>query len=256
MRNELFRKKIEEEFEERSLNQKSYSIRKFAKDLNLSPSSLNQIINGKRPLTDKMCLKIAKELELESKEISHLMGIRKIDSPKKSFSNFNRISVEQVNSISKWYHYAILELTYLKHFKADYEWIAKVLNIKIENVYKAVHDLQDVGFLKITEKGTWIDLLGDTNNFGNDYTAPTLRDLQKQNLQKGIYALENIPYEERVQSSITLPVSKKRVSLAKKKILNFLEELDSFLKEDEEADDIFTVSVSLFPISQTKKVYI
>lgn len=251
MRNELFRRKLQEELVSRTAKNPNFSARAFAKQLGVEPSSLIQIINSKRTLTDKMCRRLAEKLEMSPDELYSLMDVKTDHEKKETFSSFNNISVDIFKVIADWYHYAILELTTLKHFQGDPKWIANVLGITVYEARAAIERLQRLEFLVITPEGEWNDTLGDANNFGNEFTAPAMKKLQKQVLEKAIHALEKTPYEERIQTSMTLPVSKKKVQLAKTKVLKFIDELDTFLKTNEECDEIYNMSFSLYPISNT-----
>ncbi len=253
MRNELFRKRLQEELVERTGKNPKFSIRVFAQQLGVESSSLTQIINGKRPLTDKMCQRLANKLELSPDEVESLMGVRREDRSSEHFPEFTNINVDMFKIIADWYHYAILELTYLSHFQGDPKWIAKVLGITKHEARAAIERLQRADFLEITEDGKWIDRLGDANNLGNEFTAPAFRKLQRQILIKATDALDTTPYEERVQSSMTLPVSKKRINEAKAKVLSFIEEMDQFLRAGDEQDEIYNMSFSLYPISNTTR---
>jgi len=250
MRNEQFKRRLQQELTRRTEENPRFSARAFAKQLAIDPSSFIQIINGKRTLTDKMCLRLASKMDLSPQELESLMGVRSEDSKERAFDHFSRISMDSFRVMSDWYHYAILGLTHLKHFNPELKWISRVLGISIHEARIAVERLQRLDYL-IIEDGKWLDNLGDANNLGNEYTAPAARRLQKQVLEKAIYALENIPYEQRVQSSMTLPVPKERVHEAKEKILHFLDELDSFLREGSKHDEIYNVSFSLYPISNS-----
>ncbi len=250
MRNEQFRRRLQQELITRTEENPKFSARAFARQLEVDPSSFIQIINGKRALTDKMCMRLAQKLDLSPGEVEGLMGIRTEDNKERAFDHFSRISMDSFKVMSDWYHYAILELTHLKHFKGDVKWISKVLGITVHEARSAVERLQRLDFL-IIEDGKWIDNLGDANNLGNEFTAPAARKLQKQILLKAIDALENTPYEKRVQSSMTLPVPQSRVKEAKEKILLFFDELDAFLRQGTKHDEIYNVSFSLYPISKT-----
>ncbi|MCT4641812.1 MAG: TIGR02147 family protein [Bacteriovoracaceae bacterium] len=251
MENELFREKLRTELITRTKRNPRFSIRSFARQLEIEPSSLSQIINGKRPLTNKMCLRLSQKLSLSPEEIEKLMDSEK--SGKESFHTFKSLDQDQFQVIADWYHYAILELTHLKHFQSSYKWISQVLGINQNEVKDAVRRLERLDYLEITEQGNWIDRLGDANNEGNTYTKAAFRLLQKQVLEKAISALEEISYEQRVQTSMTLPVSKKKMKQAKAKVLAFIDELGDFFRDDSPKDEIYHMSFSLYPISKTQE---
>ncbi len=236
---ENFRRILQQTLMDRVKKNPHYSIRAFAKALGIESSSLSQMINGQRPITQKMRLRLSDKLGLPP------------ETHTAAYENFVPVDVEVFKIISDWYHYAILELTHLDHFKPQVKWVAKVLGLSINEVHDAVRRLRKLDMLGITADGQWKDLLGDANNLGNEFTAPAFRKLQKQFLEKAIYALENTPYEKRVQTSITVPVAVSRVAPAKKRILKFIEELHDYLRSGDSRDEVYHMSLSLYPVSNT-----
>lgn len=55
---------------ERCKSNKNYSLRAFARDLKFAPSTLSEILNGKRPLSKRLRERIGKALKLSSEEIA------------------------------------------------------------------------------------------------------------------------------------------------------------------------------------------
>ena len=51
----------------------SYSLRAFARSLKIEPSALSQIINKKRPLTEKMKLRLGSALGLGVRELELML---------------------------------------------------------------------------------------------------------------------------------------------------------------------------------------
>lgn len=249
--NESFRQYLQEELSERSEKNPAYSIRSFAKSLDLEPSSLAQILAGKRPLTDKMCSRIGTKLGLSPLKVRALMNAKALKADD-NFSKFNKLSDDAFRVIADWHYYAILELIQVDGFKPDVKWIAHTLDLPFSKVLQAVDRLKRLNYLEITDRGKWIDHLGDTNNLGNDFKTQAFTEHQRQILAKAVEALTKTDYEERVQSSMTLVSSRERIKLAKPLILNFIEELDAFLKAGRDKKDVVAISVSLFPLTENK----
>lgn len=247
--NSAFRRHLQNELAKRAKKNSRFSIRAFARTLSVEPSSLAQVLSGKRTLTDQMCLRLSGPLGLSPTKLRTLMR-REIELPPENFSNFQRIQEDAFRIISDWYYYAILELTRTDGFQADLNWISRTLGITTAETHTAVERLKRMGYLKIETDGRWKDCLGSAHNLGNEYTTAAYREHQKQLLKKATQALETVPYEERVQSSMVLVGSRARIAEAKKKILNFIEELDDFMKSGDTRDEVYTISFSLFPVSK------
>lgn len=240
---EHFRQTLKEELLKRQKKNPKYSIRAFAKQLEVDSSTLSQILSGKRTLTDNMSNAFGKRLKFSAAKI------RSIKKGSSRYKNFEKMEADAFEVISEWYYYAILELTQCENFRGSPLWISRVLALPLNQTLEAIKRLQRLNYLEITPDGKWIDRLGNMNNLGNEKKAKAFTEHQRQVLTKAIEALEKVPYEERVQTSLTFAVSKERALEAKGMILDFLEELNEFLRSGETKDEVFNVSVSLYPVS-------
>ena len=108
----------------------SYSLRSFAQSLNLSHAALSQILNAKRPLTNKMTVRLSIELGLDPNRF-----IANTNDKKQKLKSDERddliMDIDQFEYISKWYYFAILELIKINPSNNKRKWIAKVLGISI-----------------------------------------------------------------------------------------------------------------------------
>src|SRR5688500_15469109 len=122
-KNLLFRRALNEELLKRSKKNPNYSIRSFAQYLQVEPSSLAQILAGKRVLTDKMCERLGDKLGFTPIKMRTLTkGFSKNETD--SFKAFKKLEEDAFKVISDWYYYAILELTYCDQFKGSPRWIS------------------------------------------------------------------------------------------------------------------------------------
>ena len=245
-----FRNVLQEEFLKRTKKNRRFSIRAFAGQLEVEPSSLAQILSGKRKLTDKMCDRLGLKLGMSP---AKLRNAKRSSTKKDSFKSFNHLEEDTFKVISDWHYYAILELIATDDFKASPLWISRRLGLSFAETLDAVDRLKRLDYLEITSEGKWIDRLGDTNNLGNVFQRPAFTEHQRQVLTKGIEALERTSYDDRVQSSMTVTVSKEKVTEAKAMILSFIEDLNDFLRSGDTKDEVYNISVSLYPLTlQTK----
>ena len=167
---------------------------------------------------------------------------------------FSPIEIDTFDTISDWYYDAILELTKVKQFKPEPKWIAKVLGIPTQQVRSSIKKLERLKLLKIDQNGKWLDQSPFNTTIKNDFTTTAFRKLQKQVLEKASRALEEVPYEKRDQSSVTLPIYAEDLSKAKKIIRDFRRKLCSSLKrKDTSPTDVYQLSVSFYPLTQLQE---
>ena len=250
--NKTFQHFLQKEMLKRSKANPSFSIRGFARQLNIEQSSLAQILSSKRNLTDQMCIRIGEKLNLRPSKIDSLLGKRMV-ATKEHFGAFDKLQEDQFSVIADWHYFAILELIGTDGFESTISYVAKALGISTALAREGVECLKRLQYVKIDKNGKWVDCLQGAVNVGNQFTAPSFREHQKQLLKKAIEAVDQIEYAERVQSSMTFVGSRDRVEEAKKRILIFIEELDEFMKGGDAKDEVYSLSVSLFPLSQIKQ---
>lgn len=237
---------LKKELASRCEKNPSYSLRSFAQSLQISHSTLSQVLSGKRPLTAKSQKQMASALG-----ISSLDFIEENKPTEPNFENkFDKVDIDHFDLLADWHHDAILELTHLKAFKPDYRWIALVLDLNVYQVELAVERLFKLGYLKLEKNGKWRDVsVNNTNNYVGDFTNMALRKYQKGLLQKSQNSLENVPREFRDHTSMMLHFSKKDLKRAKEMIREFRTELLNFSEKNKNPDEVYALSVSFFPLS-------
>lgn len=227
-----------------------YSLRAFAAQLDLDPSTLSKMLKGKRPMGQKMILQLSSKLSLTKDKVDTFLNIDDSDREKDSYT-YKMLALDQFSIISDWYHFAILELMMVKGFKPDHAWIAKALGLKTIEVETAVERLIRAGLLEITKSGKWIDLSsGFTTNIGPSMTSSAHGNLQQQLLQKAIEAQKSVRLEKRDHTAMTMAIDSKRMEEAKLRIKKFRRSLTKFLTEGESKDAVFSLNIALFPLTK------
>ena len=229
-----FREYLRGELVRRCKANPKYSLRAFAKALRVGPSFLSMLLNAQRPITSSFIRRAAPRLSVSPVQLegflssidTRSMDRAPTDSP---ILKYRQIAMDHFQIIAEWYHYAILELVAVRDFKPDYRWVSKTMGVSITEIKAAVERLKRVGLLEVDKNGRWINTNGNNTNLDNAMVAVARRSLQKQILEKAIYALEEIPFENRDQSSMTLAIDRKLLSEARKKITEFRRSLIVFL---------------------------
>ena len=254
---EEFREYLKKEFIKKCQTNPKYSLRTFARKLNISHATLSHLLRGKRPLTAQTILYLAKALELQPKQLAQFhipSGNAHHNNRVRENLTFKEIELDTFEAISDWYHDAILELTKVKQFKSDPAWIAKALGISKREVSAAIKRLERLKLLKITEDEKWLDQSQFNTTIKNDFTTVALRKLQRQVLEKALLALEEVPYEKRDQSSVTLSIDAQDFPKAKRMIKDFRRKLcDNLKRKDSPPTQVYQLGISFYPITNIKE---
>ncbi len=254
-----YRTNLSSELERRCAGNPRYSMRSFARVLGMDPSLLSKVLRGRAPLSPKAAVHAVQVLGLEP-DASRMFLDSVGDEGKKvrlgkvlpaSFDSAevreeHEIDSERFRIISDWYHYGILELTFVPEFKSDPIWIGRRLGISATEARLAVERLFKLGLLK-EENGRWVKSDGMVTTKNKTVTTPAFRRLQRQVLQMALHSLENDPIEERSHTSMTMAINPEKVELARKLISEFNRYLCLALGSGKKKR-VYHLGINLYPV--------
>lgn len=229
----------------------SFSLRMFANLLGCEPIALSRYFSGKRRISAKTIVRMAERLGLHPEETRmYIAGLKAGIANAPWHERYVQVDNETFEVISNWKYFAILEATYLKDFQPDVGWVSKKLGLNPIECRFAVNTLVRLGMLEIDGEGAWKDKFEFLTGNIENYTDLARRLLQKQVIEQSLYALETVPISKRSQTSMTFAGSYVKMERAKELIAKFRRELTDLMQEDGEQDQVYQLSISLFPISK------
>lgn len=245
-----FRAFLQEELAARCRANPSYSLRAFARSLRIEPSSLSQILGGKRPITEKMKLRLGSALGLSVAQLDRLPSEDTINQ-----TSFQNLSLDTFAVISDWYHYAILELTYLDDFKPDAAWIGQRLGITKSEVNIAVERLVRLNLLEFGKDGSWRDRSanGRLSHLNPKLSSQSARNYQGQLLALSKRSLEQDAFELRSHSSATLCFDPDDLPAATEAITKFRRKFARDFQPKGRAKEVYQLQISFFPLTSRKE---
>lgn len=256
---------LQRELERRCQDNPKYSLRAFARALDLSPTILSLVLSGKRPLSRQSAHKIMNHLLLCPDERAVLLewantkpGKRK--QPEEMLSdtiaddtNIHQMSLDSFALISDWFHLAILSLLEISGARFDARWIARTLGISKIEAEAAMERLQRMGLIERIN-GRWKQATAPIR-IGNDVPTAATKKFQRQLLLKAIESIENDPDETRDFSSMTLAMDPAQIPYARKRIRMFRRQLSDELEAMGAPKRVYKLTVQIFPVSRLLKEY-
>lgn len=244
-----FAQLLQNELLSRCRKNPSYSLRAFSKQLGIDQSLLSKILRGKKPISKKMILELSRVLKIPKANLNRYLEIS-TDSTERQ--NHFYILQDQFDLLSDWYHFAILELSNLKTFKSDPKWISGKLGITVSEVNIAIERLIRNEFIKVQKNGKW-QIFRPSNDWSNpEITSAARKQYQKQILEKSISAIQNVSYEYRHNSSLTLAINAALIPDIKKMLNKYRDELNQFSEEKGGYTDIYQLSLAFFPLTDVE----
>ena len=258
---------LKNELSSRLRSNPRYSLRAFAKSLDLDPSILSRILNGHKRPTPDLSNKILSKLGLNPKEAKNFLlsmaeayeedGVKRKKSEVKEILKRPRgkmperdLGPEVFRYISDWYHYAILQLLQEDHFKYDTRWIARELGILEMEAKLAIDRMIELEMIAI-QNGKLVRTAERLTTGDLSITTSALRKRIKQITEKSLHSLENDSIELRNHTTMTMAIDPEQIPLAKEMIQDFMDQLSSVLQTKKK--NVYELQINLFPLQRTSK---
>lgn len=258
---------LKSEYEIRKKKNPLFSTRIFATRLGLSAPYLSFLFSGKRHLSPKKALDISERLNWPASKQKYFLALLEYqlaqtdqarDTAQKTIQQYQYANTKKqavIDSdvftlISEWQYGAILSLLTLKNLKATSKTIQQRLKLTTEQTKNSLGCLQRLGLVK-TEKNIWKAL----NDFQRVTSIPSeaIRTYHERILQLAAKALKTQNFNERDFSNITLTVDKNKIDQAKKKIVEFQNEMSQLL-DGSNATEVYQLSVQLFRLTEPQEL--
>jgi uncharacterized protein (TIGR02147 family) len=233
------------------------SIRSFAKHLGLPAGTVSLVLLGKRRLSKKTALKFARALQFDPVELAQLDQQYRPTSKKtkNARSSLNpeqlRLSADQFHVLRDWHYYAILNLICIPNQSHEPQALAERLGLtesKVEEALIRMHRLK-----LINKSGSkWIRTYQQIKTT-EDVLSQSLQHSHLQNLELAQNALKTVAVAERDFSSMTLPISVKRLPEIKAKIRAVYQQIVEDQAKDPEVDEVYQIQTQIFPLTKNKK---
>jgi transcriptional regulator with XRE-family HTH domain len=242
-----FRVWLQKQFTDRCQKNPRYSLRAFSMSLGIEASTVSQFLSGKRAPSEKALSMICQKLSASPKDL-RLLGVL---SGSSTDDEFYQLTVDSFSVMADWYHFAILELTYIRGFKDDPKWIANELGITVTEAKTAYERLVRLNLLTKKNGKTQKTHATLTNHTGIN-TSAAKKNLQKQVISKALNAVDGTPQEEKDITSMTMAIDPKNLDRAREMIKNFRRELCDLLEEGDQTQ-VYNLGIQLYPISKGRK---
>lgn len=236
--------KLKSEFKVRSSKNSAYSLRAFARSLDLDSSTLSGLLSGKRKLSLKTAQRILDKLELTSVERKELL-FGETNFKVKSELSSKTLQEDQLQIVSGWQHYAILSLLETQDFQSSVKWIANQFGLSVIDTRTALERLEKMGLIEFKDQRYKLCQNGVMTTEG--IPSGALKKAHREYIEKAIFSLENHATNERDISGTTMAISKAKLPQAKKLIQEFRKSLAELL-ESGKKEEVYRLNVQLFPL--------
>lgn len=235
----------------------NYSLRAYARDVGIHPSTLCLILKGKRPLPYKDTPLVVKKLRLDDHDRTRFM-----ESVLRTKTNIDEIKIKALDDryivdeshfsiIAEWEHYVVLDLFELEGFDPTTTEIAARLGITDHRASVVVDNLLTAGLLSRKSDGKLAKVHEDIKTT-EDISSKALRESHLENLEIARTKLDEIDVDLRDFSAATFPIDLEKLPEAKTIIREFRMKMAALLKNGDKTD-VYQLAIQFYPMTTTKE---
>lgn len=243
---------LKKELGERRARNTKYSLRAFARDLNISPTSLSRIMNNSREPSDEMIAEISKKLKIPLAKQTSSASIKEKTAKKRNLTpQYTYFPVEKIAPLMGWKFFAILELSQTRYFKTDIEWIAEKLNLSANDVKLHVDKLFEQKMLRSRKDGTWqisYKKVASAEVILNSATAEQRKALSE--LAAAAIETTESSLGKKHSFALTTSLDPDQLLELTQKIEKFFHEITGFLDAGDDKRQVYQLHFNYFPLSK------
>ena len=266
-----YREALKAKLNERMKANSRYSMRAFARDVDLSPSYLSQVLNGTRGLTAKKAPEVFKRLafstmdirlfELEMKkehsraEKTKSTIQKQIDTTVQSHTAVS-ISPERFEMMSGWFSMVLLQLFGLKDAPVQsrekfLRFSAQKLQVPVQTIKDTIAVFLELGLVQETGKG--YEALHSTVWTNSQVPSEAIRTFHRQMIEQALASIELQTMDERSLRSLQVAILKSDIPKISDEVIRFSNMiLRKYGKTEADAETIYGVNFQVFRLISDK----
>ncbi len=226
-----------------------FSLRAFAKKVDIHFATLSGILNGRRKISQKLGHQIVDKLGLDPQTKADLFS--QFAHLTTKGTHYQRLSDDQEKVMLEWEHSAILALLDCEEFQSDFRWIGKRLNISPDRAQRVVERLVALRMIEVSEEGEFQEVAEGFRS-SDDVSNITMRQATLNMMKNAQTSLQRDPVEVRDFTYTTFAVNPKNLAKAKEQIRVLQDAICDGLEEGEKTE-VYCISMQLFPLTQVQR---
>lgn len=252
---------------ERVFKNPSYSMRSLARQLEVAPSMLSSVLNGKRNLSVTNAYNIATRLELSENESEYLALLVQLESAesleRKSAlqtklralnpqHGVHDLTVDRFRMISNWYHLPILEMSELSGSPLTAKLVTEKLKISKTDAELALDRLVRLELLDRRADGTYRKV-HDNLLAISDFPDEGLRLYHRQLLEKAMTSITEQSPKEKLIGNYSVAFDPEQLEEAKELLKEFFMKIGRLAEKSRNRQKIYNLSTVFFDLTHERK---
>ena len=226
-----------------------FSLRGYAKTINMSSGRLSQYLSGKELPSDRTLQKISEIISLDEEQIKILKQYIEQQNYLRRGAGFTNVCLNEDFNLLKdfdtWRIFNLLKFKPRTGLKT--EELSDILLIQQKKALDILINLQERGLI-FEKTGRWERSLSNITT-SNEIPSADIRGFHKNMIYESIKHLKEDNLEVRDFSSITLTLNPKKIEKAKMMIASFRGEFSKEMFE-RDSNSLYQINFQLYPLTE------
>lgn len=258
-----YRDIIQEHYKQKRRKNPAYSLRSFARDVEISPSQLSEVLSGKTQLSVNKANILAKKLNFNESLRSHFVDLVQVESARSqavreealarinsrlnSQSEFE-LSHDDFEGVAYWQMIAVWSFLSLPAYDGTLESVATGLGLDELEVYNAIRRLNGANLIKMQDR-RWVQAVKEFAA-GGEIPSKVVREFHAALGKLGHKSIEDQTFEERHLESAVVNFAPERLHEVSEKISQFTQQLIDEFSSGDDVSEIYSLSLQFFRLSK------
>lgn len=262
MQQEVYLQILQREFDKKKEKNPRYSLRVFARHLDIDHSTLSQIFSRKRGLSEKLAIKIASNMTLTHHEKQKFLTSvdtcfarakkKKAAAAEKmtqisKYTNTVVVHHDPLNTINHWRYIAVYELVSTQR-AANINQLVDILKISQDLTKTIITHLCNLNILK-NEDGRLTATASSVQTL-NDIPAGAIVKYHASIAEKAAQSVSMHPILEREFQNLVISFSKDQMTGAKQMIRDFMSEFSTKYYNEQPKTEVYSLAVNFFSLER------
>ncbi|KHD88372.1 MAG: hypothetical protein OM95_09560 [Bdellovibrio sp. ArHS] len=246
------------DFKSRNNKNPKFSLRAYARTLGVSPTSLSQIMSGKRKLTYPVAVVIFDKVAMDPKDRDQALSVLRthMQDERRRKTKYDVIEVEApVSKVSlSWLEMAITPFMSTPHYNGGAESIARYFGVSKQEASNALKHLEQMQIVEWKDGG-YREVFKAELRYGSE-RMPTevVKKLRLESLERTRELVSRNPPEDQGFMGVSyMAVSEQHKTKALNELQSFVKNFRKKYGTIGEADEIFLLSVNFLSFAQQGK---
>lgn len=262
-----YRDLLKKELNDRCLKNSEYSLRAFARDMEIEVGQLSRVFNGKKNISLSKAQAVCEKLYSNSIQKKYFLALLKFEiarSPKAKQDALEEIrryapcesslklSLEYREVIEKWYHIPILDLSNIRRIRITPMNVARYLGISHAQAEDALWRLKELGLLIEDETGRLVKAKKHLET-PSGIPSTAIRSFHRSMIQKAANSLDRQRVEDRFIVGKTMAIKKEELPKFQNILQECMQNVGIGVEESVNPDSLYQLNIQLFDLKQVSQ---